>query len=41
MFIPALGRTVATLPTELKNANSHRAIAAAQMIALMRAAWHL
>lgn len=41
MFIPALGRTVATLPAELKNANSHRAIAAAQMIALMRDAWHL
>lgn len=41
MFIPALGQTVASLPTELKNAHSHRAIAAAQMIALMRAAWHL
>ena len=40
MFIPVLGQTVATLPTELKNANSHRAIAAAQMIALMRDAWH-
>jgi len=41
MFIPALGQTVASLPTEVKNTNSHRAIAAAQMIALMRAAWHL
>jgi XTP/dITP diphosphohydrolase len=41
MFIPALGQTVATLPTAIKNANSHRAIAAAQMQALMRQAWHL
>jgi XTP/dITP diphosphohydrolase len=41
MFIPALGQTVATLPTALKNAHSHRAIAAAQMITLMRDAWHL
>ena len=41
MFIPALGATVATLPAATKNANSHRAIAAAQMLALMRDAWHL
>ncbi|WP_374563239.1 non-canonical purine NTP pyrophosphatase [Ideonella sp.] len=41
MFIPTLGRTVASLPTELKNAHSHRAIAAVQMIALMRSAWRL
>lgn len=41
MFIPALGQTVADLPSAIKNANSHRAIAAAQMQALMRQAWHL
>jgi XTP/dITP diphosphohydrolase len=41
MFIPALGTTVAELPAATKNAHSHRAIAAAQMTALMRAAWHL
>jgi XTP/dITP diphosphohydrolase len=41
MFIPALGQTVATLPAAIKNANSHRAIAAVQMQALMRQAWHL
>jgi XTP/dITP diphosphohydrolase len=41
MFIPALGATVATLPAATKNAQSHRAIAAAQMLALMRDAWHL
>lgn len=41
MFIPALGRTVATLPAATKNAHSHRAIAAAQMLALMRSAWHM
>ncbi|MEO8058564.1 MAG: non-canonical purine NTP pyrophosphatase [Burkholderiales bacterium] len=41
MFIPALGRTVAELGAELKNAHSHRALAARQMLALMRDAWHL
>lgn len=41
MFIPALGATAAELPAEVKNAHSHRAIAAAQMLALMRSAWHL
>ena len=39
MFIPALGQTVAELPAELKNRHSHRAIAAAQMLTLMREAW--
>ena len=39
MFIPALGATVAELPRELKNAHSHRALACAQMLALMREAW--
>ena len=41
MFIPALGATVAELAGEVKNAQSHRAIAAAQMRALMQQAWHL
>jgi XTP/dITP diphosphohydrolase len=41
MFIPALGATVAELPRELKNAHSHRALACAQMLALMREAWAL
>ena len=39
MFIPALGRSVAELDASLKNAHSHRALAAAQMLALMREAW--
>ena len=41
MFIPALGATVASLAKEVKNAHSHRAIAAAQMRVLMQQAWHL
>ena len=41
MFIPALGRAVAELGPELKNAHSHRALAARQMLQLMRDAWHL
>ncbi len=41
MFIPALGASVAELSQTLKNAHSHRALAAAQMLALMRAAWRL
>lgn len=41
MFIPSQGQTVADLPSSIKNANSHRAIAATQMIALLRSAWHL
>jgi XTP/dITP diphosphohydrolase len=39
--IPALGATVAELPVAVKNAHSHRALAAAQMCALMHDAWHL
>lgn len=39
MFIPALGRTFAELPPELKNAHSHRGRAAAAMAALMRERW--
>ena len=39
MFIPALGLTVAQLSADVKNAHSHRAIAARQMLALMREVW--
>jgi XTP/dITP diphosphohydrolase len=41
MFIPALGQTVAELAPEVKNRHSHRAIAARQMLQLMREVWHL
>jgi len=41
MFIPSFGTTVAALSREVKNAHSHRAIAAAQMKQLMQQAWHL
>jgi len=41
MFVPALGATVAELAPEVKNAHSHRALAAAQMRELMRRAWRL
>ena len=41
MFIPAFGLTVASLAKDVKNAHSHRAIAAAQMRALLRDAWGL
>ena len=41
MFIPALGASVAALGAEVKNAHSHRAIAARQMLGLLRDVWHL
>lgn len=41
LSIPALGATVAQLDAEVKNRHSHRALAAEQMVALMRSAWHL
>lgn len=41
MFIPALGHGVAELDAATKNSHSHRAIAAAQMLALMREVWRL
>ena len=41
MFIAELGATAAQLPSDVKNAHSHRARAAAQMITLLRAHWHL
>jgi XTP/dITP diphosphohydrolase len=39
MFIPEFGQTFAQLPTEVKNAHSHRGRAAQQMLALMRERW--
>ena len=39
MYLPAFGKTFAELPTEVKNANSHRGRAAQQMLELMRARW--
>ena len=41
VWIDSLGASVAELNAEQKNAASHRALAAAQMCALMRQAWHL
>jgi XTP/dITP diphosphohydrolase len=41
MFIPSLGCTVAELTGDVKNAHSHRASAAANMLRLLREAWHL
>jgi XTP/dITP diphosphohydrolase len=41
MFVPSFGAAVASLSKEVKNAHSHRAIAAAQMKQLMQQAWHL
>ena len=39
MYIPAFGKTFAELPVDVKNAHSHRGLAARQMMALMRARW--
>ena len=41
MFIPALAKSVAELDAATKNAHSHRALAAAQMRAMMREAWRI
>jgi XTP/dITP diphosphohydrolase len=41
MWIPSLQRTVSELAAEQKNALSHRALAARQMLQLMREVWHL
>ncbi len=41
LFIPELARSVAELDAAAKNNASHRALAARQMVALMRAAWRL
>ncbi|MBT2322771.1 RdgB/HAM1 family non-canonical purine NTP pyrophosphatase [Variovorax paradoxus] len=39
MWLPQFGKTFAQLPTEVKNANSHRGRAARAMLALMRERW--
>jgi XTP/dITP diphosphohydrolase len=39
MFIPEFGQTFAQLPTEVKNANSHRGKATRLMMGLMRERW--
>ncbi len=39
MFIPEFGKTFAELPTDVKNANSHRGRAARQMVELIRQNW--
>lgn len=39
MFLPQFGKTFAQLPTDVKNANSHRGQAARAMLALMRDRW--
>ena len=39
MWIPEFGKTFAQLPTDVKNAHSHRGRAARDMIALIRSRW--
>ena len=39
LLLPPFGQTFAQLPTEVKNANSHRGKAAQQMLELMRTRW--
>lgn len=39
LYVPALGATAAELAPEVKNAHSHRALAAAQMLQLLRSHW--
>ena len=39
MWLPEFGQTFAQLPTEVKNANSHRGRAAQAMLSLMRERW--
>jgi XTP/dITP diphosphohydrolase len=41
MWIPALGASVAELPAAIKNAHSHRALAAAQLLGLLHEVWRL
>lgn len=41
MWIPGLGRSVAQLSAAEKNAQSHRALAAADLVRQLREAWHL
>ena len=39
MWLPDFEKTFAELPTDVKNANSHRGKAAQQMLALMQSHW--
>jgi len=39
MFIPAFGQTFAQLSETVKNAHSHRGLAAKQMVLLMQQRW--
>jgi len=39
MFLPAFGQTFAELPVKVKNAHSHRGLAARQMVELIRERW--
>ena len=39
MVLPALGKTFAELPAEVKHAHSHRGESSRRMIALMRERW--
>ncbi len=39
MFLPSFGKTFAELPVEVKNAHSHRGLAARQMVELIRERW--
>ncbi len=41
MFIPSLGRSVAELSSAEKNSQSHRALAAANLVQQLREVWHL
>ena len=39
MYLPSFGQTFAELPVAVKNAHSHRGLAARQMVALMQERW--
>jgi XTP/dITP diphosphohydrolase len=39
MYLPAFGKTFAQLPSDVKNANSHRGLAAREMLRLMQERW--
>ena len=39
MYLPSFGQTFAELPVEVKNAHSHRGLAARQMVELIRERW--
>jgi len=39
MYLPSFGKTFAQLPTDVKNANSHRGQAARAMLVLIRERW--